>query len=118
VKNELQKYDGMREKQDITMDESQQSETHDESDGQPKRLSNRDVAAELALIGDILQILDANRFRVIAFQNAAEAIRTYPQDINSVHRHGKLQSIPGVGNVLPMPLTSFSPMARPKTLRN
>src|SRR4051812_3662631 len=87
----------MREKQDITMDESQQSETVDESDGQPKRLSNRDVAAELALIGDILQILDANRFRVIAFQNAAEAIRTYPQDINSVHRSGKLQSIPGVG---------------------
>jgi len=79
-----------------THDESH-DETHEENDGQHKRLSNRDVAAELALIGDILQILDANRFRVIAFQNAAEAIRTYPQDINSIHASGKLQSIPGVG---------------------
>lgn len=65
--------------------------------GMPKRLSNRDVAAELALIGDILQIKGANRFRVIAFQNAAEAIRTYGQDVNSLHAEGKLQTIPGVG---------------------
>ena len=31
------------------------------------RLTNRDVADLLANIADILQILDANRFRVIAF---------------------------------------------------
>ena len=61
------------------------------------RLTNRDVAAELATIGDILQILDANRFRVIAFQNAAESVRTLGQDINAIHAEGKLQSIQGVG---------------------
>src|SRR5689334_664102 len=66
-------------------------------DNGPKRLSNRDVAEELALVGDILQILDANRFRVIAFQNAAESIRTFPQDINALYAEGKLQSIPNVG---------------------
>src|SRR3954452_14532554 len=69
---------------------------HDPESG-PKRLSNRDVAEELALIGDILQILDANRFRVIAFQNAAESIRTFPQDINALYAEDKLQSIPNVG---------------------
>jgi DNA polymerase (family 10) len=78
------------------VDSGTHSETHDEV-GQHKRLSNRDVAVELALIGDILQILGANRFRVIAFQNAAEAIRTYGQDINALHAEGKLQTIPGVG---------------------
>ncbi len=60
-------------------------------------LSNRDVAAELALVADILQIIDANRFRVIAFQNAAEAVRTLGQDINAIHAEGKLESIHGVG---------------------
>jgi DNA polymerase (family X) len=88
------------------MDESQVTDMRDALDeeldaaemtGRPKRLSNRDVAAELALIGDILLIKDANRFRVIAFQNAAEAIRTYGQDVNALHAEGKLQTIPGVG---------------------
>lgn len=65
--------------------------------GKPDRLSNRDVAAILANVADMLQILDANRFRIIAFQNAAEAIRTLGQDIRVVHAEGKLQTISGVG---------------------
>lgn len=63
-------------------------------------ISNRDVAAELALVADILQILEANRFRVIAFQNAAEAVRTLGQDINSLHAEGELKSIHGVGQAI------------------
>jgi DNA polymerase (family 10) len=87
------------------MDESQVTDMRDQLDepevsGQRKRLSNRDVAAELALIGDILQILGDNKFRVIAFQNAAEAIRTYGQDVNSLHAQGKLSTIPGVGKTI------------------
>jgi DNA polymerase (family 10) len=66
----------------------------------PRHLSNRDVAAELSLAADILQVLDANRFRVIAFQNAAEAVRTLGQDINALHAKGKLESIQGVGPAL------------------
>src|SRR6187401_2687650 len=77
--------------------EEMELETQAEEGGQRKRLANRDVAAELALIGDILQILDANRFRVIAFQNAAESIRTLGQDINTLHAEGKLLTINGVG---------------------
>lgn len=63
----------------------------------PRRYTNRDVAEELTLVGDILQILGANRFRVLAFQNAAESIRTLGQDINVLHAEGKLQTIQGVG---------------------
>lgn len=77
--------------------EEMELETQAEEGAQRKRLANRDVAAELALIGDILQILDANRFRVIAFQNAAESIRTLGQDINTLHAEGKLLSINNVG---------------------
>ncbi|MCC6458070.1 MAG: DNA polymerase/3'-5' exonuclease PolX [Caldilineaceae bacterium] len=84
------------------VDESQVSDMRDfemreEGSSQRRRLANHDVAAELALIGDILQILDANRFRVIAFQNAAESIRTLGQDINTLHAEGKLLTIPAVG---------------------
>ena len=68
--------------------------------GPRKRRSNRDVAEELALIGDILQILGDNKFRVLAFQNAAEAIRTFGQDVNSLHAEGKLTTIPGVGKAI------------------
>lgn len=77
--------------------EEREAETKSGAAGRPKRLANHDVAAELATIADILQILDANRFRVIAFQNAAEAIRTLSQDINQLHAEGKLLSIQGVG---------------------
>ena len=63
----------------------------------PTRFTNKEVADLLALVGDILQILDANRFRVIAFQNAAEAIKNLPQDISAIHAQGNLLEIAGIG---------------------
>ena len=74
--------------------------------GKPDRLSNRDVAAYWRT-ADMLQIVDANRFRIIAFQNAAEAIRTLGQDMRVVHE-GKLQTISGgqgIAGALDEPLT-------------
>ena len=62
-----------------------------------RRYSNRDVAEILASVADILQILEANRFRINAFQNAAEAVRTLGQDVNSLRAQGQLQTIAGVG---------------------
>lgn len=62
-----------------------------------KKMTNREVAEILAGVGARLQILDANRFRIIAFQNAAESIRNLAQDINQVDVAGKLLEIPGVG---------------------
>lgn len=65
-----------------------------------KRFTNKEVADLFALVADILQILDANRFRVIAFQNAAEAIKNYSQDISNAYAEGRLQEIPGIGKGL------------------
>ncbi len=61
------------------------------------RLTNKDVADQLRLIGDILQIKGENRFRVLAFHNAAESIENLGQDIYAIHRAGALTGIPGVG---------------------
>lgn len=65
-----------------------------------KRYTNKEVADLLQLVADILQILEANRFRIIAFQNGAKGIKNYPQDITAVHAAGKLLEIPGVGKGL------------------
>ncbi len=61
------------------------------------RFTNREIADLLAGVAARLQILDANRFRVIAYQNAAENIRNMAQDINNVAKAGGLDDIPGVG---------------------
>lgn len=63
----------------------------------PSRFSNQDVAAALRTMGDILLIKGENRFRVLAFQNAAESVANLGRDINAVHAAGELQTIPNVG---------------------
>lgn len=64
------------------------------------RMNNQDVAAALQTIGDILLIKGENRFRILAFQNAAESITNLGQDINAVYAAGELQSIPNVGKAI------------------
>jgi DNA polymerase (family 10) len=63
----------------------------------PTTITNSAVADTLSLMADILQILDANRFRIIAFQNAAEAVRELAQPIQAIYNEGNLKSVPHVG---------------------
>ncbi len=60
-------------------------------------ITNQDVAAALRTMGDILLIKGENRFRVLAFQNAAESVTNLGRDINAIYAAGELQSIPNVG---------------------
>ncbi|HRW04880.1 MAG TPA: DNA polymerase/3'-5' exonuclease PolX [Caldilineaceae bacterium] len=71
------------------------------------RFTNKDVADLLVLVADILQILDANRFRIIAFQNAAEAVKNFPQDLSALYHQGQLQSISGIGKGIAGALTEL-----------
>ena len=66
----------------------------------PHRFTNREIADILAGVGARLQILDANRFRVIAFQNAAESIRNLARDLNQIDAAGELEQIQGVGRAI------------------
>ncbi len=61
------------------------------------RLTNIEIAVQLRLIADILQIKGENRFRVLAFKNAAESIENQGQDLYSIHDAGELTGIPSVG---------------------
>jgi DNA polymerase (family 10) len=61
------------------------------------RVTNGMVADTLSLMANMLQILDANRFRIIAFQNAADSVRELGQPIQAIHAEGNLKKIPNVG---------------------
>lgn len=60
-------------------------------------MTNQSVSEILEQMADMMQIVGANRFRINAFRNAAEGIRTHGQDIQSVAAEGKLTAISGVG---------------------
>ncbi|MBI3960710.1 MAG: DNA polymerase/3'-5' exonuclease PolX [Chloroflexi bacterium] len=64
------------------------------------RLNNRQVAEIFAAIGDLLQILGDNRFKIIAYQNAARSIEELNRDINAVHAAGELRTVPGIGQAI------------------
>jgi DNA polymerase (family 10) len=64
------------------------------------RFTNREIADILAGVGARLQILDANRFRIIAFQNAAESVRNLARDLNQIDAAGELEQIQGVGRAI------------------
>jgi DNA polymerase (family 10) len=63
-------------------------------------MTNREIADILQRIGDMLDILGENRFKVIAYRRAAENILHLGQDIRTYWRAGTLQEISGIGPAL------------------
>jgi DNA polymerase (family 10) len=60
-------------------------------------MTNREVAAVLDRIADILQLKNDNPFKVKAYRNAANGIYHLEDDINELNRQQRLEEIPGVG---------------------
>ena len=60
-------------------------------------MTNRELADIFKRIGDMMDILGENRFKVIAYRRAAENIMTLGQDIHVPWEAGTLQEIPGIG---------------------
>jgi DNA polymerase (family 10) len=63
-------------------------------------VKNREVAALLYEMAELLELHAENRFKIIAFSKAARAIESLPEDISLVCREKRLQSIPGVGKAI------------------
>lgn len=69
----------------------------------PEPLTNSAVAAVLQEVADLLEAQQANQFRVAAYRNAAETIRTLSQDVSQLlQREGPagLVRLPGIGDSL------------------
>ncbi|MGD8820703.1 MAG: helix-hairpin-helix domain-containing protein, partial [Anaerolineae bacterium] len=63
-------------------------------------MTNLEVADILKRIGDMMDILGENRFKVLAYRRAAENVLALGQDLHSYQEAGTLQEIPGVGQAI------------------
>ena len=65
-------------------------------------MQNPDIARLFDEVADLLEIQDANPFRVRAYRNAARAVRDYPEALADAVRSGAkdLTEIPGIGEDL------------------
>ena len=63
-------------------------------------MRNLEVAQILREIGVLLEIKGENRFRVLAYQEAARKIENWPEAIELLAKEGKLRDISGIGEGL------------------
>jgi DNA polymerase (family X) len=68
--------------------------------GAEREMTNREVADILGRIGDMLEILGEDRFKVLAYRRAAESIQLLSQDLRSFWQAGTLRTIPGIGKAI------------------
>ncbi|MCD6156034.1 MAG: DNA polymerase/3'-5' exonuclease PolX [Candidatus Atribacteria bacterium] len=60
-------------------------------------MRNQEVAKILRDIATLLEIKGENRFRVVAYEEAARRIESWPEPIEEVWRKGELTKVPGIG---------------------
>jgi DNA polymerase (family 10) len=67
-----------------------------------KNMDNHKIAEIFQEMGDILEILGENRFRVLAYQKAARVIEDLPKDLRDIYQKDprKLEALPGIGKDL------------------
>jgi len=63
-------------------------------------MTNHEIADIFQRIGDMMDILGENRFKVLAYRRAAENIQNLGQDIRAYWQAGTLQEIPGIGQAI------------------
>ncbi|MGI5835196.1 MAG: DNA polymerase/3'-5' exonuclease PolX [Chloroflexota bacterium] len=60
-------------------------------------MRNREVAAFLDEIADLLELKGESRYRVGAYRTAARRIENLPDNVEDIWRSGHLEEVPGVG---------------------
>ena len=68
-------------------------------------VKNDELASLLHEIGDMLDILGEDRFRVVSYHRAARAIEGLTSDIEDLVREGRLGEVPGVGGAIAEKIT-------------
>ena len=62
--------------------------------------SNAAIAAAFDELGDLYELDGAVVHRVVAYRNAAKAVREAPMSVSALTREGKVTSLPGIGKTL------------------
>jgi len=68
---------------------------------------NASVAQLLSSIADLLEATGENRFKVQAYRVAAQSVDALDEDIEAVHRQGRLREVPGVGEHIAEKIDQF-----------
>ncbi len=63
-------------------------------------MTNYEIAELFKRIGDMMDILGENRFKVLAYRRASENIEALGQDIRVYWQEGTLEEIPGIGKAI------------------
>lgn len=65
-------------------------------------MENQKIAQIFREIGDILEVMGDNRFKIRAYHNAAQTIETYPYHLRDIYEQDpkKLEDITGIGQAL------------------
>ena len=71
-------------------------------------LRNAEIAAALTELGTLYELDGANRFRVIAYQEAARVIRQSPVSVEELALAGRATELPGIGNTLQEKIVALS----------
>ncbi len=59
--------------------------------------TNTEIAAALDELGDLYELDGAINYRIVAYRNAAKAIRDAPVSVSALAREGRATELPGVG---------------------
>src|SRR6201995_5387182 len=62
--------------------------------------TNSEIAAALDELGDLSELDGAVIHRVVAYRNAAKAVRDAPVSVSALARQGKATELPGIGSVI------------------
>ena len=71
-------------------------------------LRNAEIADALTELGTLYELDGANRFRVIAYQEAARVIRQSPVSVEELALAGKATDMPGIGDTLQEKIVALS----------
>jgi DNA polymerase (family 10) len=71
-------------------------------------MRNAEIAAALTELGTLYELDGANRFRVIAYQEAARVIRQSPVSVEELALAGRATDLPGIGNTLQEKIIALS----------
>jgi len=73
-------------------------------------VSNQDIAGVFEEISELLELKNSDRFRIIAYQRAAQAIRSHGEPISTIFERGgekELQKITGIGESIASKIAEY-----------
>src|SRR5436305_9904917 len=62
--------------------------------------TNTEIAAALDELGDLYELDGAIVHRVVAYRNAAKAVREAPTSVTALARQGRATELPGIGRTI------------------